>query len=201
MISHQHRCIFTHVPKTAGKAVLSAFGLPMLNRDYDGSLQHIVNPYGHERLSRYRGCPEFRYFKFAFVRNPWDRLVSAFFYLDAGGCNEFDERFRATHLARYGGDFAAFVGDFGQHVGAQHFRPQTDWLCDAAGSLLPDFVGRFEAIDRDFAIVAQRLSVPARLPALNGSVHRPYREHYDAVAREIVARTYRSDIEAFGYEF
>lgn len=49
-----------------------------------------------------------RFFKFAFVRNPWDRLVFTYFFLKNGGVNEMDRRFAAEHLARYDG-FAAFV--------------------------------------------------------------------------------------------
>lgn len=201
MISHQHECIFTHVPKTGGKAVQAVFGLPLRRKEYDGRLGHIAEAFKHAPISLYRDRPEFRYFKFAFVRNPWDRLVSAFFYLDAGGCNEHDEKFRAIHLARYGGDFTAFVRDLPRHLEARHFRPQTDWLCDADDGLLPDFVGRFETIDRDFAIVANRLSIASRLPVMNQSLHAPYREAYDAVSREIVAEVYRRDIEMFGYAF
>jgi hypothetical protein len=201
MISHKHRCVFTHVPKTGGKAILSAFGLPLKGSSYAGDLPHIASPYGHEPLAEHRKTDHFRYFKFAFVRNPWDRLVSAFFYLDAGGCNEYDAAFRDSHLARYGGSFRAFVRDLPRHVEAAHFAPQMRWLTDGRGNLLTDFIGRFENIDRDFSDVAARLGLPPELPVLNRSNHRHYREYYDAATREIAAQFYRRDIEAFAYEF
>ncbi|HEY5237362.1 MAG TPA: sulfotransferase family 2 domain-containing protein, partial [Rhizomicrobium sp.] len=181
--------------------VLAAFGLPMLGRDYHGHLPHIETPYGHTPLRGLKKRPEFAYYKFSFVRNPWDRLVSAFFYLDAGGCNAFDAAFREEHLARYGGDFRAFVLDLERHIHSQHFRPQTHWLCDAGGAVLSDFVARYETIDADFAIIAARLDLPPSLPKLNASSHLPYREHYDRDTREAVARAYRQDIETFAYEY
>lgn len=201
MISHHHRCVFTHVPKTAGKSVLAAFGLPMLARDYDGHLNYIEDAYGHRPLSSLLHRPEFAYFKFAFVRNPWDRLVSAFHYLDSGGCNAHDRAFRASHLARYRGDFAAFVHDLAGMIDGLHLRPQCHWLCDAKGRVLADFVGRFETVATDFSTVAMRLELPCRLPHLNSSARPCYRELYDRETSAIVHQLYRQDIDSFGYQF
>src|SRR5258706_16293188 len=76
----EHRCIFVHIPKCAGNSVtksLSQFG------GFDC---------GHTNLKRFQimfGPEEFnRYFKFAFVRNPYDRLFSAFLFMKKGGTNE-----------------------------------------------------------------------------------------------------------------
>ncbi|HTL74630.1 MAG TPA: sulfotransferase family 2 domain-containing protein, partial [bacterium] len=76
----QHRCIFVHVPKCAGiSLVKSLFG------DFDC---------GHTNLRRYQimfAPAEFNgYFKFTIVRNPFDRVVSAFLFLKKGGVNEKD---------------------------------------------------------------------------------------------------------------
>ena len=201
MISHRHHCVFTHVPKTAGKSVLAVFGLPMLARDYDGHLHYIEDAHGHQPLSSLRDRPAFAYFKFAFVRNPWDRLVSAFHYLDRGGCNALDQAFRDAHLARYARDFTAFVHDLDRHMDGLHLRPQCHWLCDDEGRVLADFVGRFETLTADFGVVAARLELPRVLPCLNTSEHRFYREYYDPDTCAIVHRLYRQDIEAFRYQF
>jgi hypothetical protein len=202
MISHSHRCLFTHVPKTAGKSVLAAFGLPMLGADYDGSLVHIEQPYGHRALKEYAGTVAFGYFKFAFVRNPWDRLVSAFSYLNAGGCNSFDADFRAKNLERYNGDFLRFVDDLERLIAHQHFRPQSHWVCNDNGQLLVDFVGRFESMETDFGHVAERLGLArTNLPELNSSVHAAYTTYYDFARRDRVASLYEEDIVRFGYDF
>lgn len=68
-VEKEKEIIFIHVPKCAGRSVRKAVGLP---RD------------GHDRALWYKfHDPEKfrRYFKFTVVRNPWDRLVSAYFYL------------------------------------------------------------------------------------------------------------------------
>jgi hypothetical protein len=80
MISHDHRCIFANVPKTASKSVRYLFGLPELGCDYEANARNIEYPYGHRRLLEFVNEKYFlEYFKFTFVRNPFDRIVSAFF--------------------------------------------------------------------------------------------------------------------------
>lgn len=37
-------------------------------------------------------------FKFAVVRNPWDRVVSAYHFLAAGGLTEADRALSETHM-------------------------------------------------------------------------------------------------------
>jgi hypothetical protein len=65
MINHRYRCIFVHIPKTAGKSINRFFGMEWQK---------------HKDLSRYAGelQPQLfsSYFKFAIVRNPWDRILS-----------------------------------------------------------------------------------------------------------------------------
>ena len=142
-----------------------------------------------------------RAFKFCFVRNPWDRLVSLFFYLK-------QNRHQAV---RHYEDFSAFcldletvnippVGSYNSK-GLSQARPQLDWLVDDAGELFVDFAGRYESLDRDVKHICQVLGITGELVQSNCSKHRPYQEYYDARTRNIVAKTYRTDIEKFGYEF
>jgi chondroitin 4-sulfotransferase 11 len=118
MISHDHQCIFTHVPKTAGKSIRYLFGLPEFKHQYKADGRNVEHGFGHRRLSEFVNEKYFaEYFKFAFVRNPFDRLVSAFFYLDNGGCCAADDEYRREHLAPYKGDFAAFAEDLSKLAG------------------------------------------------------------------------------------
>lgn len=204
MISHEHECIFTHVPKTAGKSIRSLFGLPEFESDYRADGRRIDNAFGHKRLVELAEKRFFaNYFKFAFVRNPFDRLVSAFFYLIGGGCNEVDARFRDEHLTAYKGSFSAFVEDLPRLIGFDHFIPQFVWVCDSRGSLLTDFVGRYENLRQDISTVGGTLRVPFEpLPVLNASTHDPYQSYYqDEGTKARVARAYGQDLELFSYRF
>jgi len=202
LISHQHRCLFIHIPKTAGKSVLAGFGLPEFGRAYDGGLTHLEDPYDHKRLAEYAGADWYRdFFKFAFVRNPWDRAVSAFFYLSAGGANAQDKAFFDDHLAICGGSFAAFLEVLPALIAHKHFRPQSYWAKPAEGAAGLDFTGRYERFDEDYGQIARRLGLPPAPARVNASRRRDYRRYYDAAGKKLIKTLYAEDIETFGYRF
>jgi hypothetical protein len=74
-------------------------------------------------------------------------------------------------------------------------------LTSRHGRLLVDFVGRFEAIEADFATVCRHLRVVARLPHVNAVSHEDYRAHYTPRLAATVADGFGEDIERFGYAF
>lgn len=203
MISHEHRCIFTHIPKTGGKSVRSLFGLPEFERHWSLRAARIEPEFGHRPLADIMKRTFFAsYYKFAFVRNPYDRLVSAFFYLDNGGCNDGDRAFREDHLAIYGGSFAAFVEDLPKLMTATHFRPQVHWLCDRNGEVLADVVGRYEQIAEDMTLIARTIGLTcAELPIINAGSHECYKIYYDDATKRRVGHLYGDDLETFSYAF
>ena len=135
-------------------------------------------PTGHDHL-----------FKFAFVRNPWDRLLSCY----------LDKVVRTNYFSRMSGcsfdDFVHLVARLDLDRCDRHLRRQT--------ALLPlqrlEFVGRFERLDEDLERLAPRLGLETeRFPSLNRNV--PAEEHtYTKRTVELVGQLYRSDVEAFGY--
>ncbi|MGN6499808.1 MAG: sulfotransferase family 2 domain-containing protein [Tsuneonella sp.] len=185
-VFHQQGAIFVHIPKAAGSAVsITLFG------------QQI----GHSTIGELRDrdpAAVRNYFSFAFVREPLDRLQSAFYYLQGGGMNEADQLFSESHVR--GLTFAQFV----ENLAAQdqlrqwwHFRPQHEFvlLKNAVGV---NFVGRYEKLDADFAEIARRLDRPElRLPVLNASA-RPAAS-VDSRTRRLAEAIYARDYEVFGY--
>jgi hypothetical protein len=133
------------------------------------------------------------YFKFGFVRNPWDRVVSL--YERAEGL-----QFRNTM------SFGEFV-DWIQYSSSTCIHPtphryQLDWFVDPNGNVLADFIGRFERLDEDWAFVAQKLGIAERLPHRGANPRaRHYTEYYTPRTRYVIANKFRVDIEHFGYEF
>jgi hypothetical protein len=203
MIAHDRRFIFTHVPKAAGKSIRFLLGLPEFAHQFKSDSQNIEYGFGHYPLADFADRDYFHaYFKFAFVRNPYDRLVSAFAYLNSGGCNAVDQMFFEKYLRIYDNNFAAFAEDLPQLLTAQHFRPQVFWLCNAGGALLTDFVGRYENLEHDLDVIAKRLELSfAPPPVINASRHAPYRSYYDDATRRRVALAYAEDLERFKYRF
>ncbi|MFC1772629.1 sulfotransferase family 2 domain-containing protein [Pseudomonadota bacterium] len=191
----EHRCIFIHIPKCAGVSIAqSLFG-------NQGA--------GHYSASQYReffGDATYDdYFTFAFVRNPWDRLASAYHFLRRGGFNDADLRWASRHLQHYV-SFDNFVKNWvtPEHVRSWvHFEPQCDYLCKADGTLDVDFIGRFERLEPDFQALCNKLGIDRALLSLNQGVHvHPrYQTLYDDQSRDIVSEVYARDIELLNYSF
>lgn len=189
----QLRCLFVHIPKTAGISLSRAlFG-------------EIV---GHHPIAVYRLIypPETfsSYFKFGFVRNPWDRLVSTYFYLQEPGRDPLLSTFAQQTLSRFT-DFDQFVRQWMPRNASRsrihHFHPQSDWIV-LRDRLALDFLGRMERIEEDYQTVARRLGITATLTHSNSSQRdRDYRAYYTEASRRVVAEVYAEDIQRFGYTF
>ncbi len=190
----QHGCVFIHIPKTGGISVAEAlFG---------------SKTGGHRTLRDYQLVLDSATlgdaFTFAFVRNPWDRLASAYRFLKAGGRNAYDARWAAQHLANID-SFDAFVRQWLNRKSIwsrQHFWPQYWFVQDQPGQIGVDFIGRFEQLADDYAVVRARLGIGAEtLPHSNRGDDRGQCEDlYSPETAAIVADIYRTDIELFEYE-
>lgn len=192
----EHKCIFVHITKCAGISVaMSLFG------NLGG---------GHLRTTHYQlifSQREFeKYFKFTFVRNPWDRLASAFHFLKKGGTNKVDRQWSAQNLSRFP-DFHSFVTNWVNRKNVnswKHFVPQYKFVCEP-GSQIPkvDFVGYFECLHEDFAEIQRRLKDRSNLQHLNKTegAKKDYRDYYTEATRKIVEDVYQEDIRIFGYDF
>lgn len=185
-------CIFIHITKSAGTSVAkSLFG--ELPYHYTAAQYRVI--YGREKFGRY--------FKFAFVRNPWDRLYSAYSYLQGGGWNDKDKTWAKENLAEFH-DFNDFVLNWltperlYSHV---HFWPQQRFICDRKGKILVDHIAYFENIDDEFKYLSNCLNLPNRLTHTNKSDRINYTEAYTEEAIEKVRLLYRPDIELLGYSF
>jgi hypothetical protein len=188
---NRHKCIFIHIPKAAGTSVTQALFGPVS--------RHV--PYFEYEQANHRKFQ--RYFKFAFVRNPWDRLVSTYFFLKRGGLNEMDCQWAEQNLSGYD-DFDSFVRGWVTEENVWswvHFKPQHFFICDNDMNLMMDFVGRMESLVDDFSFVAKRLGCDVRLEVINKSDHEHYSKYYTDETIRIVERVYKKDIRTFNYKF
>jgi hypothetical protein len=164
--------------------------------------------YGHDtrkksfKYLKDRVDQDFTGYIFTFTRNPWDRLVSVYFYLKNGNTTSGDKKDCNRYLAQYS-SFEDMVLNWDDILFNQiHFKEQYKWVCDDNGELIPDFIGRFENLQEDFDIICDKIGIPQQqLPHKNKSKHKHYTEYYDDETKQIVAEKYAKDIEYFGYEF
>ncbi|WP_165873504.1 sulfotransferase family 2 domain-containing protein [Parasulfuritortus cantonensis] len=132
------------------------------------------------------------YFKFAFVRNPWDWAVSAYFWTYRNRPPERRPDF-ATYLARLEADTAEAA-----RMRRWYFGLTLD------GRPVCDMVGRFENLAEDLDAVRRRIGFaePLCLPhAKRSSGRGHYRDHYSTQGRAAVARLFADAIADYGYRF
>lgn len=143
-------------------------------------------------------------FSFTFVRNPFDRLVSSFFFLKSGGHNQYNQESYNKYMRTSSGTFKDFImHKFNQESidNVIHLKPQHFWIYKET-NLCVDFVGKTETINSDISLLCEKLGVNLLdMNIANTSEHKHYSEYYNDETRQIVAERYAKDIEYFGYEF
>ncbi len=210
LLSYEPAFLFVHIDKAAGSSIQLALQpyaarstrsrlrrrlvwLGPLNRC--GGLYRALEFPEHASARVARRClPPGLYaglFKFAFVRNPWDRLVSRYAYL-----------LRSTDHPRH--RLVSAMKGFEDYLDWEIRRGkmfQYKYVTDERGRWLVDFVGYFERLHEDFAAACARLKVEAQLPRANATAHRDYRTYYTPATRDLVAGHFQRDIELLGYAF
>lgn len=207
IISHHHRFIFAAVPKTGTHSVRQALRNHLSNDDIEQVGLFVNKRFPYEELAAIRhGHLSLRqvrphlgeeifasYFKFAFVRNPFDRFVSycAFMTRERGTFLQAPQMVMEHLLFREPPE---------QHI---LFQPQASVLVDNDGStLLTDMVGRVEDMQDSYDAIAEKIGIPTcKLEQVNSSRRGDYRDYYTPTLVDAVAKRYSKDIELFGYQF
>ncbi|HAX74508.1 MAG TPA: sulfotransferase [Cyanobacteria bacterium UBA11372] len=216
LISYQENFIFFHVTKAAGTSVKKAlqdyakepekFKIKRPPKMLDNKLNPLYEMW--ESVLWHAKAREVKkelteevynnFYKFAFVRNPWDWQVSYYHFI-----------LKETSHIRH--EFVKSMSGFDEYLewvintknpypkGTTKF--QKDTIADYDGKLIVDFVGRYETLLQDFQYICKVLNLDASLPHLNSSSHRDYRSYYNNKTRRIVEEYFQEDIELFGYTF
>ncbi|MFW6026019.1 MAG: sulfotransferase family 2 domain-containing protein [Candidatus Woesearchaeota archaeon] len=197
LISHKHKFIFIHIPKTGGTSVRNTLN-PFCNtvKDLNDSETNKTKTKHIKARELKKLLPKEtwnKYFKFAFVRNPWDRITSIYkFNIEhqQPGYKDYKEK-----------DFASFLEMIYQGKKVHISEPQKDYVCDEKGNLIVDFVGHFENLDKDFKYICKKLGIRKKLKLLNPSNHEYYKKMYNKTTKKMVNSLFKEDIEFFNYNF
>ena len=176
----KYNCVFIHIPKTGGMSIRRG----IFKGEYEGPFLGIIP-------QQYKGL-----FKFCFVRNPYDRIISAWKYCQHYFKSTITLKEFITIVVDDNIDYTSWNTDrtFYRH----HSIPQTHpFNC----LHMADFVGRFENINEDMVKICDQLNIKAELPHKNQSKRGHYRDYFDAESRWLVDKWYKKDIETFGYVF
>jgi hypothetical protein len=198
MISFQKRFLFVHIPKTGGNSIQSVLARYSEDQIVRRAGQDGVERFGvtnpkyklkkHSPLADYRaalGEKQFgQLYKFAAVRNPWDRMVSFYF----------------TPIQRKKWDRQAFTKAISEALSTADYLRLDENDSDPFGNV--NRIIRFEQLPDDFRAVCVELGLrPEPLPRYNRSEREYYAKYYDDELRELVAERFALEIARFGYTF
>ena len=189
--------VFIHVPKSAGTSISL-----MLYGSFVGhvTVRDILR-YGSDAT---RALP-----RFAIVRNPWDRAVSAWRFARAGG-GKGDRGgagmsrpwlYQSERFASFEAFVEEWLVDQDLEKADPVFRPQLPFVADG-DEIGVDFLGRFENLASTQAYVEEVTGRPAALRHVNRSGEgESYRDHYPSARLiNLVGDLYRGDATAFEYK-
>lgn len=145
------------------------------------------------------------YFKFALVRNPWDRLLSEFTFIVERKKISHNIKFKdwlLHHQTIYSETNHGITPPQYKRIPFQR-RPQLSWLVDENNEILVDFIGKVETIYKDIAIICDRFNVELdkSVPTHHKTTHKTYKEMYDEEMKNFIYTHHQIDIDTFGYEF
>ena len=187
------KVIFLHIPKTGGTAIKRLLNIRNLddpNPAIRPSLQHLTCTLLRQKMGNDKYD---QFYKFTFIRNPWARMVSEYFWR------------KGMQNRQSLGTFGEFVAHahklvsekcYYEHKFGDHFIPQTDYTLDV------DDVFRFEQYGHGVQAVAEKLGLnPVVISSKKAKPSDKYWEFYDNKSRATIHDLYRTEIEEFDYSF
>lgn len=220
LISNSKKFIFIHIPKNAGQSITNAFfkfcvgnkarfvseivGARNYIRINTKLMQYFNFSFydhsfkDHERATEVKqvlGPSYSSYFKFAFVRNPWDWIFSHYTYT-LKNVRHYRHSFVKNNLKNFD-EYVEY--ECSKDMSEQY--NQNSFIFDSSGNQLVDFIGKFENIQNDFQNICNQLNIDANIKHFNQSNKLSYRDHFSKRSKDLVKDYYYKDIELFDYKF
>lgn len=229
IISHEHKFIFIHIGKTGGTSIEKVL-CEHLNIDFEYTKKNPKNgnwwkhAWAREMRDLFGSERWEEYFTFAFVRNPYDMLLSLYsMYTQYPEYIDKENHPNLYHPWNQFKDFEDLLLSMRdkKHEPDQEWRMQLDklgaknhmqvwdslrnlqnkYLSNKNGDIIVDFVGRFENLQYDFDYCCKRIGIePIDLIWHGPTKHKNYRDVYTSDMIDVVNNHSWKDIRKYGYE-
>jgi hypothetical protein len=216
LISYSKKFIFFHISKVAGLSIREALDPYAVKPDKfkinrpPEIINNKPNPLYeiwefvllHAKASdAIKELPEEEYqtfFKFAFVRNPWDWQVSMYHFILKETTHI---RHNLVKSMKSFDEYLEWVVNTKKPFPRGTTKLQHEVITDKNGDLIIDYVGKFESLTDDFNHICKVLDINTSLPHINRTSHKDYQTYYNSFSKKLVSEHFKEDIELFGYSF
>jgi hypothetical protein len=165
------------------------------------SFQIFPNHFSARAMRDIMGKDEWKnIFSFTIVRNPWDRIVSLYFYRLRANLLRADMTFR-EYVLKLKSSTIEKNKAFKYHG---HYFGNSDYILDENDNIIVNFIAKYENRDEDIKYIGEKIGFPelGKLTLQKASPNKMhYSEYYDGETKEIIRSIYSKDIDLFGYKF
>ena len=177
MIIEEYKAIFIHIPKNAGSSIETYFA----NESFR------IQPNKHDTINeikkRFKNSYD-NYSKFTIIRNPYDKMVSWYFYLKRNvGENhnviEFNDWIKDPSKFWHANDPISYL------------KPQCKWIDNTVEII------RFENLNEE---LNNFFGEDIDLPITNKSNHNHYSTYYNKNSIDIIYDRYKEDFKRYNYK-
>lgn len=190
-ISHNYKMIFIHVQRTGGSSIISS-----LKRELGNNID-IISQHGNP-IDDEKNVIEYYnyYYKFGFVRNPWERIFSWYSLL-----HKWDKLSLEEEKLRFENYLFNELSEI-EKEDPNFFFNQLDYFKNENGVLEVDRIGRYERYDKDFEIICKEIGLPKiEIPINNNTSLKNYALYYSQKSKDLISEKCKEDIEYFNYAF
>ena len=231
VINQKRQTIFIHIPKTAGESISEVLNRDEsgISKPTPQEIKRILLPQNtiNDLLGKHATAMEIKdvvgqkifnaYFKFVIIRNPWDQVASFYNHLRKP---LYLPAYKGKLLHPYNACKTALTHNFKDWVievyekhqfqdemcrekhPLNHFKNQHEWFYDNHGKSLVNYIGRYESLYEDLAYISSKTGCDFTNMSMNNKSQREqYKYYYDEQTIDIIARSFKKDIELFGYTF
>ena len=200
--------LFIHIPKTAGTSVRQTFRgienkMNLLPQEPHPKLLNTSKHIKARDLRKSLSNEEYeRYFKFTFVRNPWDLMVSSFFWWRQKAIRFNGLMYTSAMIRNM--NFEDFIkSPYGRYFINEFHGTMSEWF-EENGEDAVNYVGKVECLEKDLKEIARINEISEQninIPELNQTQRSEYRDFYTKYTKRIVEERFADVIERFDYRF